>query len=99
MLVPTTVLAEQHYRTFSERMAEFPFTVEGISRFRRRRSRKKSSTARQAVQIDMLIGTHRLCQPDVKFKDLGLLVIDEEQRFGVEHKELLKTPSAGQWTC
>lgn len=90
VLVPTTVLAEQHFRTFSERMAEFPITVEQISRFKTKGEQKKILEGVAGGAIDLLIGTHRLVQPDVRFKDLGLLVIDEEQRFGVEHKEMLK---------
>ena len=90
ILVPTTVLAEQHFRTFSERMAEFPITVQGISRFKTKGEQKKIIEAAANGSIDLLIGTHRLVSPDVRFKDLGLLVIDEEQRFGVEHKEILK---------
>ncbi|MFM9966153.1 MAG: transcription-repair coupling factor [Planctomycetaceae bacterium] len=90
VLVPTTVLAEQHFRTFSERMAEFPITVAGISRFKTRGEQKKIIEGAANGTIDLLVGTHRLVSPDVTFKDLGLLVIDEEQRFGVEHKEVLK---------
>ena len=90
VLVPTTVLAEQHYRTFSERMAEFPITVAGISRFKTKGEQKKIVEGAANGTIDLLVGTHRLVSPDVRFKDLGLLVIDEEQRFGVEHKEILK---------
>ena len=90
VLVPTTVLAEQHYRTFTERMAEFPITVEGISRFKTKGEQKKIIEGAANGTIDLLVGTHRLVSPDVRFKDLGLLVIDEEQRFGVEHKEVLK---------
>ncbi|MBC7819592.1 MAG: transcription-repair coupling factor, partial [Planctomycetaceae bacterium] len=90
VLVPTTVLAEQHFRTFSERMAEFPITVEGISRFKTKGEQKKIIEGAASGAIDLLVGTHRLVSPDVRFKDLGLLVIDEEQRFGVEHKEVLK---------
>jgi transcription-repair coupling factor (superfamily II helicase) len=90
VLVPTTVLAEQHYRTFSERMAEFPFSIEVLSRFRTKGEQKKILEGLAAGQTDLVIGTHRLIQPDVRFSDLGLLVIDEEQRFGVEAKEMLK---------
>ncbi len=90
VLVPTTILAEQHYRTFSERLAEFPFTVEYLNRFR--------TTSEQAVvvskaaegKVDILIGTHRILSQDVQFANLGLVIIDEEQRFGVIHKERLK---------
>ncbi|MDB5344477.1 MAG: mfd [Schlesneria sp.] len=90
ILVPTTVLCEQHFRSFCERMAEFPVSIASLNRFR------SASETREVLQglangtIDIVIGTHRLVSKDVKFKDLGLLVIDEEQRFGVETKELLK---------
>ncbi|MGE5191846.1 MAG: transcription-repair coupling factor [Deltaproteobacteria bacterium] len=90
VLVPTTVLAEQHYRTFSERMAEYPFSIEVLSRFRTRGEQKKVLEGLAAGTVDLVIGTHRLIQPDVHFSDLGLLIIDEEQRFGVEAKEMLK---------
>jgi transcription-repair coupling factor (superfamily II helicase) len=90
VLVPTTVLAEQHYRTFTERMAEYPFSIEVLSRFRTRGQQKKILEGLAAGKVDLVIGTHRLVSPDVKFSDLGLLVIDEEQRFGVEAKEMLK---------
>jgi transcription-repair coupling factor (superfamily II helicase) len=90
VLVPTTVLCEQHFRTFSERMAEFPITVESISRFKTKGEQKKILDGVASGGVDLLIGTHRLVSPDVTFKDLGLLIIDEEQRFGVEHKEVLK---------
>ncbi|MDB5349514.1 MAG: transcription-repair coupling factor Mfd [Planctomycetota bacterium] len=90
ILVPTTVLAEQHLRTFTERMAEFPFTIEVINRFRARSEIKDVLKRAEAGTVDILIGTHRIVQKDVAFKDLGLVVIDEEQRFGVEDKEWLK---------
>jgi transcription-repair coupling factor (superfamily II helicase) len=90
VLVPTTVLAEQHFRTFSERLAEFPFSIEVLSRFRTKGEQKKILEGLAGGKVDLVIGTHRLVQPDVKFSDLGLLVIDEEQRFGVEAKEVLK---------
>lgn len=90
VLVPTTVLAEQHYRTFSQRLAEYPFVVDTISRFRSSAQQKQVLERLAAGGIDIIIGTHRLVSPDVKFKDLGLAIIDEEQRFGVEHKERLK---------
>ncbi len=90
VLVPTTVLAEQHYRTFKDRMAAYPITVEVLSRFRTQRQQTKILKDLKAGRIDIIIGTHRLVQKDVAFKDLGLVVIDEEQRFGVEHKEFLK---------
>jgi transcription-repair coupling factor (superfamily II helicase) len=90
VLVPTTVLAEQHFRTFTERMAEYPFSIEVLSRFRTRAEQKVVLEGLAAGKVDLVIGTHRLIQPDVRFSDLGLLIIDEEQRFGVEAKEMLK---------
>ncbi len=90
VLVPTTVLAEQHYRTFTERMGTFPVRIEVISRFKNKNEQKEILDAAAKGAVDILIGTHRIVQKDVKFRDLGLLVIDEEQRFGVEHKEFLK---------
>jgi transcription-repair coupling factor (superfamily II helicase) len=90
VLVPTTVLAEQHFRTFGQRFAEYPFVVEGISRFRTGGEQKRILERLAQGGIDVIIGTHRLISADVKFKDLGLVIIDEEQRFGVEHKERLK---------
>jgi transcription-repair coupling factor (superfamily II helicase) len=90
VLVPTTVLAQQHLNTFRERMAGYPISIEMLSRFRSRAEQKKILAATAAGQVDILIGTHRLLQRDVQFKDLGLVVIDEEQRFGVKHKEVFK---------
>jgi len=90
ILVPTTVLAEQHYRTFCERMAEFPIRIEVLSRFKSKAEQREVLRQAEEGRVDLVIGTHRLVQKDVRFKDLGLLVIDEEQRFGVEHKEMLK---------
>ena len=90
VLVPTTVLAEQHFRTFSERMADYPITIEVISRFKTRAQQHEVLQRLALGQIDVIIGTHRLVQSDVQFSDLGLVVIDEEQRFGVAHKERLK---------
>ncbi len=90
ILVPTTVLAEQHYRSFKERMADYPFSVDSISRFKSTRQQKEIVKKLAAGEIDILIGTHRLISNDVKFADLGLVVVDEEQRFGVTHKERLK---------
>jgi transcription-repair coupling factor (superfamily II helicase) len=90
VLVPTTILAQQHYLTFSQRMQPFPIRVEVLSRFRSHREQKEVIEALEKGTVDICIGTHRLIQKDVKFKDLGLLIIDEEQRFGVQHKEYLK---------
>jgi len=94
VLVPTTVLAQQHLNTFRERMAGYPIAIEMVSRFRTKTEQKKILAATTAGQVDILIGTHRLLQKDVVFKDLGLVVIDEEQRFGVKHKEVFKTMRA-----
>jgi transcription-repair coupling factor (superfamily II helicase) len=90
VLVPTTVLAEQHYRSFKERMASYPFVVESISRYKSHKEQKDTIKRLANGEVDLLIGTHRLISKDVKFPDLGLVVIDEEQRFGVTHKERLK---------
>jgi len=90
VLVPTTVLAEQHYQTFRERMAEYPFVIESLSRFRSKKEQAAIIDRTRKGQVDILIGTHRLLSRDVGFADLGLVIIDEEQRFGVEHKERLK---------
>jgi len=90
ILVPTTVLAQQHYQTFCERLKPYPIEVEMLSRFRSRTEQKRILQRLKEGQIDIIIGTHRLIQRDVHFKDLGLVVIDEEQRFGVAHKERFK---------
>ncbi len=90
ILVPTTVLALQHYRTFLERLAPFPVVVEMLSRFRTPAQQERILQRLSAGAVDIIIGTHRLLSDDVVFKDLGLLIIDEEQRFGVTHKEKLK---------
>src|SRR5216117_697387 len=89
-LAPTTVLAFQHFETFKQRFAAFPVTIEMISRFRSPKQQKEILQRVEAGKVDILIGTHRLLSKDVKFTDLGLLVVDEEQRFGVRHKERLK---------
>ncbi len=89
-LVPTTVLSIQHARTFTERFADFPVVVESLNRFKTPAQAKDIIARTRAGKVDILIGTHRLLSGDVKFKDLGLVIIDEEQRFGVEHKEKLK---------
>jgi transcription-repair coupling factor (superfamily II helicase) len=90
VLVPTTVLAEQHYRSFKERMANYPFTIESISRFKTNKEMKDILGRAAKGEVDILIGTHRILSKDVKLADLGLVVVDEEQRFGVTHKERLK---------
>src|SRR5256885_1764389 len=90
LLVPTTVLAAQHFRTFSKRFADYPVMVEMISRYRDDKQIREILQRAREGKVDVLIGTHRLLSADVSFKDLGLVVVDEEQRFGVEHKERLK---------
>jgi transcription-repair coupling factor (superfamily II helicase) len=90
VLVPTTILAEQHGRTFVERLADFPVKIEVLSRFRTAKEQKQALERLASGQTDVVIGTHRLLSKDVLFKDLGLLVVDEEHRFGVKHKERLK---------
>jgi transcription-repair coupling factor (superfamily II helicase) len=90
ILVPTTVLAQQHFNTFRERMADYPVRIELLSRFRTRRQQDRVVQDLAAGAVDIVIGTHRLVQEDIAFKDLGLVVIDEEQRFGVLHKEKFK---------
>lgn len=90
ILVPTTVLAEQHYRNFRERMSDYPVTVELLSRFRTAAEQRKTLQGLTDGRVDIVVGTHRLISKDIQFKDLGLVVIDEEQRFGVLHKERFK---------
>jgi len=90
VLAPTTVLAFQHYQTFRRRFAAFPVHIEMLSRFRNEKEQKKTLEELETGKVDILIGTHRILSKDVKFHDLGLLVVDEEQRFGVAHKERLK---------
>ncbi len=89
-MVPTTILAQQHYNTFVQRLKDFPVRVDMVSRFRSAAEIKKTLADLKAGQVDILIGTHRLLSKDVEFKDLGLLIVDEEQRFGVTHKEKIK---------
>lgn len=91
VLIPTTVLTQQHFITFKERMAEFPVVVEMLSRFRSAKQREQIIAQLAAGKIDIIVGTHSLLAKAVKFKDLGLLIIDEEHRFGVKHKEQLKS--------
>src|SRR5665647_1211184 len=90
VLVPTTVLAQQHLNIFRERLAPFPVTVQALSRFRSEKEQRQLLEGLRAGSVDICIGTHRLIQKDVEFKDLGLVIVDEEQRFGVMHKERLK---------
>jgi transcription-repair coupling factor (superfamily II helicase) len=90
VLVPTTILAEQHLHTFSERLADFPVKIEALSRFRTAKEQSRVLERLEAGDVDIIVGTHRVLSPDVKFHDLGLIVVDEEQRFGVKHKEWLK---------
>ncbi|MGH7523881.1 MAG: transcription-repair coupling factor [Gemmatimonadales bacterium] len=90
VLVPTTILAEQHFRTFADRLADYPVTVEVLSRFRTLKQQKETVRKLAEAQLDIVIGTHRILSRDVLFKDLGLLIVDEEHRFGVKHKERLK---------
>ena len=90
LLVPTTLLAEQHMQTFSDRFADFPVRIAELSRFRTGKEAKAALEGLAAGTIDLVIGTHKLLQPDVRFKNLGLVIIDEEHRFGVRQKELLK---------
>ncbi len=91
VLVPTTLLVQQHFQTFSERYAQFPVTVRSLSRFQSDKEARETIAGLADGSVDLVIGTHRLLSGEIRYKDLGLVVIDEEQRFGVEHKEQLKT--------
>jgi transcription-repair coupling factor (superfamily II helicase) len=91
ILVPTTILAFQHYKTFRDRLRDFPVTVDYVNRFKTAKEKKETLKKLEEGKIDIIVGTHALLAKDVKFKDLGLLVIDEEQKFGVGHKEKMKT--------
>jgi transcription-repair coupling factor (superfamily II helicase) len=91
VLVPTTILAFQHFKTFGDRLKDFPVTIDYINRFKSSREKKEVLKKLEEGKIDIIIGTHALLGKDVKFKDLGLLVVDEEQKFGVAHKEKIKT--------
>ena len=91
ILVPTTILAYQHFKTFSDRLKDFPVTVDFINRFKSAKEKKETLKKVEEGKIDIIIGTHALLGKDIKFKDLGILVIDEEQKFGVAHKEKIKT--------
>ncbi len=94
VLVPTTILAFQHYKTFSERLKDFPVTIDYINRFKSAKAKKETLKKVEEGKVDIIIGTHGLLANSVKFKDLGLMIIDEEQKFGVAHKEKLKTLKA-----
>jgi transcription-repair coupling factor (superfamily II helicase) len=91
VLVPTTILAFQHYKTFQERLKDFPVKVDYINRFKSAKEKKETLQLVKEGKVDIIIGTHGLLAKDVAFKDLGLLVVDEEQKFGVAHKEKIKT--------
>ncbi len=91
VLVPTTILAFQHYKTFTERLKDFPVTVDYVNRFKSAKEKKETYKKLEEGKVDIIIGTHAILGKDVKFKDLGLLVVDEEQKFGVGHKEKIKT--------
>ena len=90
VLAPTTILAQQHFGTFSERLKDYPFTIEHVSRFRSAKEQKDAIAGFNDGRVDILIGTHRLLGRDLRGKDIGLMVVDEEQRFGVKQKELLR---------
>lgn len=90
VLVPTTILAEQHYNNFKQRFIDFPISIEMLSRFRNAENQKRTLKELAAGNVDVIVGTHKLLQKDIRYKDLGLLIIDEEQRFGVSHKEKIK---------
>ena len=90
VLVPTTILAQQHYNTFCQRMKEYPVNIGLLSRFRKKAEQKKTLEDLKAGRVDIVIGTHRLLSKDVEFKNLGLLVVDEEQRFGVTQRRRSK---------
>src|SRR5205085_5399911 len=90
LLAPTTVLADQHFHTFSRRFSAFPVTIELLSRFRDRPEQKRIAAKAAEGTVDLLIATHRLLSKDIRFRDLGLLIVDEEQRFGVAQKERIK---------
>src|SRR5690606_24120072 len=90
VLVPTTLLVTQHLSTFTERMSGFPVNLKALSRFQSDKEAREVMAEMAAGTVDIVVGTHRLLNPDVRFKDLGLIIVDEEQRFGVEHKEQMK---------
>ena len=91
IMVPTTILAYQHYKTFKDRLKDFPVTVDYVNRFKSAKEKKETYKQLEEGKVDIIVGTHALLAKDVKFKNLGLLVVDEEQKFGVGHKEKIKT--------
>ena len=99
VLCPTTILAQQHLSTFRERLAAYPVKIEMLSRFVSKPRRRRRSRAWPKGTVDIVIGTHKLLGKDVKFRNLGLLIVDEEQRFGVAHKERIKNAPQERWTC
>ena len=90
VLAPTTILAQQHFGTFSERLKDYPFTIDHVSRFRAPKEQREAVAAFNEGRVDILIGTHRVLGRDLRGKDIGLIIVDEEQRFGVKQKELLR---------
>ncbi len=90
-LVPTTILAQQHYETLLERMQDFPVEIQLVSRFRTAKEIRETKEGLKSGYVDIVVGTHKLLGKDIQYKDLGLLIVDEEQRFGVRHKERIKT--------
>src|SRR5699024_11807041 len=90
LLVPTTILAQQHYQTITERFSEYPIEIALLSRFRTKKEQTVIISKLKTGDVDIVIGTHRLLSKDIVYKDLGLLIVDEEQRFGVKHKEKIK---------
>lgn len=90
LLVPTTILAQQHYNTFVQRMKDYPVVIRTMSRFRTKTEQAETVKELKKGMVDILIGTHRILSKDIEFKNLGLLIVDEEQRFGVAHKEKIK---------
>ena len=97
-LVPTTILAQQHYETLIERMQDFPVEIQLVSRFRTTKEIKETKEGLKSGYVDIVVGTHKLLGKDIQYKDLGLLIVDEEQRFGVRHKERIKTLKR-TWMC
>ena len=89
-LVPTTILAQQHYETLRERFQDYPISIGHISRFRTKKQQTETIKGLKAGTVDIVVGTHRILSKDIVYRDLGLLIIDEEQRFGVTHKEKIK---------